>query len=66
MPIPSWCAPQPLITETLKLEEGRFKKTLGTGLQLLEDETRGLGAGGSAARATSPSSSTTPSASRST
>ena len=37
---------QPLITETLKLEETRFKKTLGTGLKLLEDETRGLSAGG--------------------
>ena len=37
---------QPLITETLKLEESRFKKTLGTGLKLLEDETRGLSAGG--------------------
>ncbi|MFZ5781159.1 MAG: alanine--tRNA ligase [Pseudomonadota bacterium] len=36
---------QPLITETLKLEEGRFKKTLGTGLKLLDDETRSLGAG---------------------
>src|SRR5437868_4908019 len=37
---------QPLITETLKLEEGRFKKTLGTGLKLLDDETKGLSAGG--------------------
>ena len=37
---------QPLITETLKLEEGRFKKTLGTGLKLLDDETKDLGAGG--------------------
>ncbi|HZQ00297.1 MAG TPA: alanine--tRNA ligase [Reyranella sp.] len=37
---------QPLITETLKLEETRFKKTLGTGLKLLDDETRGLSAGG--------------------
>ena len=37
---------QPLITETLKLEETRFKKTLGTGLKLLEDETRDLSAGG--------------------
>ncbi|MBN9516280.1 MAG: alanine--tRNA ligase [Alphaproteobacteria bacterium] len=37
---------QPLITETLKLEETRFKKTLGTGLKLLEDETKGLAAGG--------------------
>ena len=37
---------QPLITETLKLEEGRFKKTLGTGLKLLDDETRDMTAGG--------------------
>ncbi|MFO1157797.1 MAG: alanine--tRNA ligase [Reyranellaceae bacterium] len=37
---------QPLITETLKLEEGRFKKTLATGLKLLDDETQDLGAGG--------------------
>jgi alanyl-tRNA synthetase len=36
---------QALITETLKLEEGRFKKTLGTGLKLLEDETRGFAKG---------------------
>src|SRR5712664_3458569 len=38
---------QSLITETLKLEERRFKRTLGTGLKLLDDETRGLEAGGS-------------------
>src|SRR4051794_35066381 len=37
---------EPLIAETLKLEETRFKKTLGTGLKLLEDETKGLSAGG--------------------
>src|SRR5262245_9301585 len=37
---------QPLITETLKLEESRFKKTLGTGLKLLDDETKDLSAGG--------------------
>jgi alanyl-tRNA synthetase len=37
---------QSLIGETLRLEETRFKKTLGTGLKLLEDETRGLGASG--------------------
>ena len=37
---------QPLIAETLKLEETRFKTTLGTGLKLLDDETRGLSAGG--------------------
>ncbi|MBV8191735.1 MAG: alanine--tRNA ligase, partial [Alphaproteobacteria bacterium] len=36
---------QALIGETLKLEETRFKRTLGTGLRLLEDETRGLHAG---------------------
>ncbi|WP_417517707.1 alanine--tRNA ligase [Minwuia sp.] len=32
-----------LITETLKLEEGRFKQTLERGLKLLEDETSRLG-----------------------
>ncbi|MFO1081806.1 MAG: alanine--tRNA ligase [Reyranellaceae bacterium] len=37
---------QALIGETLKLEETRFKKTLGTGLRLLDEETRGLGPGG--------------------
>ncbi|MCW5747314.1 MAG: alanine--tRNA ligase, partial [Alphaproteobacteria bacterium] len=37
---------QALITETLKLEETRFRATLGTGLRLLEEETAGLGAGG--------------------
>ncbi len=37
---------QPLIAETLKLEETRFKRTLGTGLKLLDDETRELSAGG--------------------
>jgi len=37
---------QPLIAETLKLEETRFKRTLGTGLKLLDDETRGLTPGG--------------------
>ncbi|TXL82351.1 alanine--tRNA ligase [Vineibacter terrae] len=37
---------QPLITETLKLEETRFRATLGTGLRLLEEETAELGAGG--------------------
>ncbi|MGE0423889.1 MAG: alanine--tRNA ligase [Reyranellaceae bacterium] len=37
---------QPLITETLRLEETRFKQTLGTGLRLLEEETHGLSKGG--------------------
>ncbi|MGL4963933.1 MAG: alanine--tRNA ligase [Inquilinus sp.] len=34
-----------LITETLKLEESRFKQTLDRGLRLLEDETGRLGGG---------------------
>ncbi|HMG49803.1 MAG TPA: alanine--tRNA ligase [Inquilinus sp.] len=34
-----------LITEALKLEEGRFKQTLHRGLRLLEDETGRLGDG---------------------
>lgn len=33
---------QPLISETLMLEEGRFRRTLDRGLQLLDDETRTL------------------------
>ncbi|MEW5964692.1 MAG: alanine--tRNA ligase [Pseudomonadota bacterium] len=36
---------QPLITETLKLEETRFKKTLEKGLGLLGEASRGLGKG---------------------
>ncbi len=35
-----------LITETLKLEETRFKVTLDKGLKLLEEETARLGGGG--------------------
>jgi alanyl-tRNA synthetase len=35
-----------LISETLKLEETRFRTTLARGLTILEDETRGLAAGG--------------------
>ncbi len=34
-----------LITETLRLEETRFRKTLERGLAMLEDETRDLGSG---------------------
>ncbi|MCG8543413.1 MAG: alanine--tRNA ligase, partial [Alphaproteobacteria bacterium] len=34
-----------LIAETLKLEETRFKETLGRGLRLLEEETNKLGSG---------------------
>jgi alanyl-tRNA synthetase len=39
-PIPSCCAPRTLITETLKLEETRFRKTLERGLGLLDDATK--------------------------
>jgi alanyl-tRNA synthetase len=35
-----------LITETLKLEETRFRKTLERGLSILEEETRSLKSGG--------------------
>jgi alanyl-tRNA synthetase len=37
---------QPLIAETLKLEETRFRKTLERGLAILDEETRELVAGG--------------------
>jgi len=36
---------QPLIEETLKLEETRFRQTLANGLRLLEEATSGMGAG---------------------
>ena len=36
---------QPLITETLRLEETNFKQTLERGLRLLEEETARLGSG---------------------
>jgi alanyl-tRNA synthetase len=36
---------QPLITETLRLEETNFKQTLDRGLRLLEEETARLGRG---------------------
>ncbi|WP_406854071.1 alanine--tRNA ligase [Alsobacter sp. KACC 23698] len=36
---------EPLITETLRLEETRFRKTLERGLAILDEETRTLGAG---------------------
>jgi len=37
---------QPLITETLKLEETRFKETLGRGLRILQDEVAGKASAG--------------------
>ena len=42
-PIRSCCAPQALITETLRLEETRFRQTLERGLKLLDEETGKLG-----------------------
>jgi alanyl-tRNA synthetase len=36
---------EPLITETLRLEETRFRKTLERGLSILDEETRKLAAG---------------------
>jgi len=41
-----------MITETVRLEEGRFLKTLGRGLQILSDETKSLGEGDTLAGAT--------------
>src|SRR5882757_858295 len=38
---------EPLITETLKLEETRFRKTLERGLAILDEETASLKRGGS-------------------
>ncbi|HEY0901206.1 MAG TPA: alanine--tRNA ligase [Micavibrio sp.] len=42
---PELIAAQALITETLKNEETRFKKTLDRGLKMLDDETASLSAG---------------------
>jgi alanyl-tRNA synthetase len=36
---------QPLIEETLRLEETRFRQTLANGLRLLDEATAGMGAG---------------------
>ncbi len=36
---------EPLVTETLKLEETRFRSTLERGLAILDEESRDLGAG---------------------
>ena len=57
---------QPLIEETLKLEETRFRQTLANGLRLLDEATAGDEAGRHACRARSRSSSTTRSASPTT
>ncbi|HCV88900.1 MAG TPA: alanine--tRNA ligase, partial [Alphaproteobacteria bacterium] len=43
---------QSLISETLKLEETRFKETLGRGLRLLNEEIEGKESGGTLAGAT--------------
>ena len=57
---------QPLITETLKLEETRFRKTLERAWACSARRARGLARAATCSPATSPSSSTTPTASRST
>ena len=44
-PFPELLRAEALITETLKLEEGRFKDTLGRGLRLLAEATDGLAPG---------------------
>jgi alanyl-tRNA synthetase len=46
-PYPELIRAEPLITETLKLEETRFRRTLERGLGILEDETRTLTRGAS-------------------
>ncbi len=43
---PELARAEPLITETLRLEETRFRKTLERGLSILDEETRGLTEGG--------------------
>jgi alanyl-tRNA synthetase len=44
-PYPELVRAEPLITETLKLEETRFRRTLERGLAILEEETAGLASG---------------------
>ncbi|HEX2725927.1 MAG TPA: alanine--tRNA ligase, partial [Beijerinckiaceae bacterium] len=44
-PYPELVRAEPLITETLKLEESRFRKTLERGLSILDQESRDLSAG---------------------
>ncbi len=44
-PFPELARAEPLIRETLKLEESRFRETLGRGLRLLEEATGKLGEG---------------------
>ena len=57
---------QALITETLKLEETRFRKTLERGLKLLDEAIIEADARAPCSQAMSRSSSTTPTAFRST
>ena len=44
---PELARAEPLVTETLKLEETRFKQTLERGLKLLQEEIGKIGEGGS-------------------
>jgi len=43
---PELARAEPMITETLKLEETRFKKTLERGLKILDEETSDMSEGG--------------------
>jgi alanyl-tRNA synthetase len=43
---PELARAEPLVTETLKLEETRFRNTLERGLAILDEETRNLKSGG--------------------
>ncbi len=43
---PELAQAEPIIVETMRLEEDRFKAMLGRGLSLLEEETNRLGSGG--------------------
>ncbi|MDE2364260.1 MAG: alanine--tRNA ligase [Hyphomicrobiales bacterium] len=45
-PYPELVRSEPLIVETFRTEETRFRTTLARGLTILEDETRGLAPGG--------------------
>jgi alanyl-tRNA synthetase len=44
-PYPELVQAQPLVTETLKLEETRFRRTLERGLSILDEASRGLASG---------------------
>ena len=63
---PELARAEALITETLKLEETRFRKTLERGLSILDEEIAGARSRRHASKARPRSRSTTPTAFRST